>query len=217
MWPQPRPAVSKVQYGSPLVLGLLVDLQTFLLGSGVGTGVVGMAALLRWAWGFDLDLGARRAQGRAAIAEGQAREELAKAEGTEAKLRRARAERELHGLERVEHLSVVSRPQRAREHSEQDLIPLDREIAALAGEGGFASLARVQQDAKSVEAVARRGRIPNRLLPLTRAVDRLARLRHSWRPEEIRLRRPDPEENQRFGLPHDGAPPHLPDLGDEAR
>jgi len=205
-WPQARPAVVSIHYGSPYTFAVLVDLQTFLFGSGVGTGVVGMAAILRWAWGFDLDLVLRREKGRAAIEEARAGSERFLADQAEARLRRARADRELTRV-----VTDAPTPPRDVHGDEQalELVTPRQEVEAYLTEQAAAS-EQVEHDANRLQAAmeGRRAAVQYRQLA-ARLGGRFAELRSGPRPDHADVRAPRDDESTRLELPTDGSPPRL--------
>lgn len=218
IWPQPRPRFVKLGYGSPLELQFLADLQTVLTGVGAGTGVVGFAALLRWAWGIDLDFRSRRAKGYAEIARHQADAAVARADAEEAEVRRLVAVKAIEASSRQDeearNVARANRPSSAA--------PVDtRTVDEIAGKVHLSPQRELQpvanQEARLIRVVNGRGRIRRRDEALRALAGRLVAVhRRSWLFREARgsLRDPTPEERSALGLPRSGGRPSWPDERD---
>jgi hypothetical protein len=209
-WPAPRPSFLSLGYGSPFEVTLLVDLQTLLVGAGFGTGVVGMSALLRWVFGLDLDLRARRAEGYAQIARHHAEEAEAEARAGEANVRTLRAAHEHRILSAVREATDVDAsrdvapPPVAR-------MPVARE--AVQPRRPHADITDPQVG--RIDRVVRGGRIRRSdevLQSLTHRLLAMRRRRSLLAEAKGVVRDPTATELELRHLPPNGDPPPLPDV-----
>jgi len=101
-WPLARPYIVGLRFGSPFEVSALVDLNTVL----AGASGIGLFGLIKYIWGFDLDLRNRRHAARA-------RGEQLLADAAEARVRRAKALAQARSYERGAHVYVPDREERA--------------------------------------------------------------------------------------------------------
>jgi hypothetical protein len=201
-WPPPRPLIRGLRYGSPLEVTFAVDLQTFFTGAGFGTGVVGLGALLRWAYGLDLDFRIHRAERVGELA----RIEADRLEDENRQMLAAAERRRLSDGSSDERESPLATP-----------MPYGPKAAVTpAPRSGLDGHELIALQAERVEWIVRTEKsVRQGDEPLRGLAGRLWRVGgHGNREGRARaiLRDVTKDEAKALGLPTDGSVPHLPDL-----